>query len=118
MKPNPITEAIGTLKLCAMHLNNPAAVPLAAVQAASAECIEHLEQLNPGSLQLMNLYTALLAILPHGWLPHVSITPDLRQLFGVVITDEAGNIAVRATGKTIEGIIVLTATQLGLNKAA
>ena len=118
MKPNPITEAVGALKLAALHLHNQSAVPRATVQHATAESIQHLEQLNPDALQLMTLHNALVAILPKGLHPHVSINPGRLQMFSLVITDQADNIALRANGISIDGLVAVVATRLNLKQAA
>ncbi len=39
-KPNPITDAIGVVKLAGMHFQNPTAVDAATVRDAAAECIQ------------------------------------------------------------------------------
>ncbi|MCY1282781.1 hypothetical protein D9M68_341820 [compost metagenome] len=104
MKPTPIDDAIGVLKLTGMHFNNPTAIDAALVRDAAVECIGRLEQLTPQSMALADLYRALLAITPRGWLPHVTLTNLASHPFGAVITDEAGNVAARAVGKTIEGL--------------
>jgi len=118
MKPNPITEAIGALKLAALHLHNQSAVPRATVQHATAESIQHLEQLNPDALQLMTLHNALVAILPKGWLPCVALTGDQTQPLKVVLIDEAGNTILGLQGKTIKGLTTMVATRYGLKQAA
>ncbi|HBO1688025.1 TPA: hypothetical protein L4F78_006226, partial [Pseudomonas aeruginosa] len=40
--PNPIADAVGTLKLIGMHFAAPTAYPADALQAAAAECINRL----------------------------------------------------------------------------
>ncbi|MCY1363455.1 hypothetical protein D9M69_502180 [compost metagenome] len=104
MKPTPIRDAIGVLKLTGMHLNNPTAIDATLVRDAAEECIERLEQIPAESLALADLYRALLAITPRGWLPHVTLTNLPSHPLGAVVTDEAGNIAARAVGKTVEGL--------------
>lgn len=110
--PNPITDAIGVVKLTAMHFNNPTAVPAEVVRDASAECIQRLVAIQPEALHLVTLYTALLAITPVGWLPHVTLTHDPLRPFGAVITDEAGNIAARDKGKTVDSLVALLRLRL------
>ncbi len=113
MKPtNPITDAIGVVKLADMHFRNPTAVDAATVRDASAECIQRLEAIRPEALHLVALYTALLAITPMGWLPHVTLTNDSVRPFGAVITDEAGNIAARDKGKTVDSLVALLRLRL------
>ncbi len=116
MKPNPITDAIGVLKLAEMHVNNPTAVDAATVRDASVECIQRLEAIDPRALLLVELYTQLFALIPAGWLPHVTLTADPVRPFGAVITDEAGNIATRNTGKTIEGLVGLISARLRVGR--
>lgn len=119
-QPNPITDAIGVVKLADMHFRNPTAVDAATVQAASAECIQRLEAIRPEALQLVALYTALLAITPAGWLPHVTLTTDPVRPFGAVVTDEAGNIAARDKAKTVDNLVALLRARLpaGCGEAA
>ncbi|MDU4250504.1 MULTISPECIES: hypothetical protein [Pseudomonas] len=109
---NPITDAVGTLKLVGMHFNAPTAYPAEILQDAAAECIERLSTLPPASIALAELYTHLLAITPRSWLPHVTLTTDPTRPFGAVVTDEAGNVAARGTGKTIEGLVALVRARL------
>ena len=111
-KPNPIADAIGVVKLVSMHHANPGAVSAATVRDAADECIERLQAIPPQALELAALYCALLALLPARWLPYVTCTVDIERPFGAVITDEAGNIAATATGKTVEGLTTLIATKL------
>ena len=102
---NPIKDAIGTLKLTEMHFNNPTAVAASTVRDAAQECITRLQGIEANSLQLMALYSALFALLPMGWLPHVTLTPDPERPYAAIITDEACNIAARHAGKTIEAVV-------------
>ena len=111
-KRNPITDAIGVVKLAGMHFNNPTAMPAAVVRDAAAECIERLEGIPAQALELVGLYTALLAFMPRGWLPHVTLTTDPVRPFGVVVTDEAGNIASHARGKTVDSLVELLRLRL------
>lgn len=103
--PNPITDAIGVVKLTSMHFQNPTAVSARVVRDASSEVLHRLEAINPEALHLVALYTALLAITPIGWLPHVTLTNDLARPFGAVITDEAGNVAAWDKGKTVDSLV-------------
>ena len=112
-KPNPIADAIGVVKLVSLHHTNPGAVSAAAVRDAADECIERLQAIPPQALELAALYCALLALLPARWLPYVTCTVDIERPFGAVITDEAGNIAATATGKTVEGLTALIVAKLG-----
>lgn len=112
MKPNPITDAIGVLKLADMHFNNPTAVDAATVHDASVECIQRLEAIDPRALELVELYSQLFRLTPTGWLPHVTLTEDPVRPYGAVITDEAGNVAAHGTGKTITGLACLIGTRL------
>lgn len=111
-KPNPITDAIGVVKLAHMHHSNPTAVNAETVRDAAAECIERLSALPAEALELAGLYCALLAITPVGWLPYVTLTGNAVRPFGTVVADEAGNIAATATGKTVDGLVQLIATKL------
>lgn len=111
-KPNPITDAIGVVKLTRLHFQNPTAVPAEVVRDATEECLRRLEHIPPAALQLVGLYTALLAVAPHGWLPHVTLTPDPSHPYGAVIVDEAGNIAASAKGKSVDGIVALMRIRL------
>ncbi|SDH48933.1 hypothetical protein [Pseudomonas panipatensis] len=110
--PNPIADAVGTLKLVGMHFAAPTAYPAEVLQSAAVECIERLAGLPKEAAQLGQLYTALLAATPRGWLPHVTLTTDAERPFGAVITDEAGNIAARGIGKSIEGLVALVSARL------
>ena len=42
----------------------------------------------------------------------VTLTTDKARPFGAVVTDEAGNVAARDTGKTIEGLVALIRARL------
>lgn len=112
MNSNPITDAIGVLKLTDMHFNNPTAVPAATVRDAAAECVERLQAIPELAAQLAALYTALGAITPAGWLPFVTLTTDPVRPFGAVISDEAGNIAARGIGKTVDSLVELVRLRL------
>lgn len=111
-KPNPITDAIGVVKLTAMHFRNPTALPAEVVRDAAAECIERLEGIPEQAMALVSLFTALLVLMPRGWLPHVTLTTDPFRPFGVVVTDEAGNIATHARGKTVDSLVELVRLRL------
>lgn len=112
MNSNPVTDAIGVLKLTDMHFNNPTAVHASTVREAADECIQRLESIPAEALQLVTLYTALWGILPRGWLPFVTLTTDPVRPFGAVITDEAGNIAARDKGKTVDSLVCLLRARL------
>ncbi|MDG9926144.1 MULTISPECIES: hypothetical protein [unclassified Pseudomonas] len=112
MNSNPITDAVGVLKLTDMHFNNPTAVEATTVRAAAAECIQRLEGIPAAAIQLAELYTALGAIIPRGWLPFVTLTNDPVRPLGAVITDEAGNIASHARGKTVDSLVALLRLRL------
>lgn len=116
MKPTLIQDAIGVLKLTDMHLNNPNAISADTLRAASNECIARLEQVNPEALQLVTLFSLLFALLPAGWLPYVTLTTDAVRPFGTVITDEAGNIACRETGKSVDGLVALVQARLPVGR--
>ncbi|MCP1646968.1 hypothetical protein [Pseudomonas nitroreducens] len=109
---NPIADAVGTLKLVGMHLVAPTAYPAEAVRDAAEECIGRLHAIPEQAIQLAKLYAELLAVTPRGWLPHVTLTTDPVRPFGTVITDEAENVAFRATGKTIEGLVHVVKARL------
>lgn len=109
---NPITDAVGALRLVGMHFTAPTAYPADALQDAAAECIEHLTAVPQASIDLGVLYAQLFAITPSGWLPHVTLTTDKTRPYGAVVTDEAGNVAARDTGKTIEGLVALIRARL------
>lgn len=111
-KPNPITDAIGVVKLTAMHFNNPTAMPAAVVRDAVTECIQRLEGIPEQAMALVTLHAALQAIMPAGWLPHVTLTTDPRRPFGAVITDEAGNLAARGLGKSVDSLVELLRLRL------
>ncbi|WP_160286519.1 hypothetical protein [Pseudomonas knackmussii] len=118
--PNPIADAVGTLKLVGMHFTAPTAYPAEVLQAAAAECIERLAAMPQEAARLAQLYTALLAVTPHGWLPHVTLTTDAERPFGAVVTDEAGNVAARGIGKTVDSLVALVKARLpvGLGEVA
>ena len=50
--------------------------------------------------------------MPRGWLPHVTLTTDQVRPFGVVVTDEAGNIATHARGKAVDSLVELVRLRL------
>lgn len=116
MKPNPITDAIGVLKLADMHFHNPTALSADTVHEASLECIQRLEALDPRALELVDLFTQLFRLTPSGWLPHVTLTQDPARPYGAVITDEAGNIAARDSGKSIAGLVHLISARLPVGR--
>lgn len=109
---NPITDAVGALRLVGMHFTAPTAYQADALQDAAAECIERLSAVPQASIDLGVLYAKLFAITPRGWLPHVTLTTDQQRPYGAVITDEAGNIAARDTGKSIDGLVSLLRARL------
>lgn len=111
-KPNPITDAIGVVKLAGMHFQNPTAVPAEVVRDAAAECIQRLESIPERALELLSLHSALATIVPRDWLPYVTLTTDPVRPFGAVITDEAGNIAASGAGKTVDSLVALLRLRL------
>lgn len=117
MRPNPITDAIGTLKLTGMHLNNPTAIGADVVQDASTECIQRLESIDTRSLDLVGLYCALLNVLPLGWLPYVTITNDRERPYGAAIANEAGYVFCRYVAKSQDGLVALIKARIGLGPA-
>ncbi|MFU6657256.1 hypothetical protein ACM79B_16420 [Pseudomonas aeruginosa] len=110
--PNPIADAVGTLKLVGMHFAAPTAYPADALLAAAAECIDRLDTQPQEATQLALLYTALVAITPRGWLPHVTLTNDEVRPYGAIVTDAAGNIAASGLGKTVNGLVALVSARL------
>lgn len=118
MRPNPITDAIGTLKLTGMHLNNRSAVPAEVVQDAADECIQRLQSLDARLLELLLLHEALQRVLPAGWLPYVTITGELERPYGAAIANEAGYIFCRYVGKSIDGLVALVIARIGLREVA
>ena len=104
-KPNPIADAIGVVKLVSLHHANPGTVSADTVRDAADECIQRLQGIPPQALELAALYCALFALLPRRWLPYVTLTGDTERPFGAVITDEAGNIATHARGKTVDSLV-------------
>lgn len=111
-KPNVIQDAVGVIRLAAMHINNPTAITGDTLQAAADECLERLRSLPEHALHLPGLFTALLHITPLGWVPYVTLTGNPERPFGAVVTDEAGNIAATATGKTVDGLATLIDAKL------
>lgn len=57
------------------------------------------------TFHLVALYTALLAITPLGWLPHVTLTNDPANPYGAVIGDAGGNVAAWAKGETVDSLV-------------
>lgn len=111
-KPNPITDAIGVVKLASMQHHNPTAVSANTLRDAADECIERLSALPPEALKLAELYCALFALLPNGLLPYVTLTGSPNYPYGAVIADEANNIAATAIGKSTEGLTAIIALKL------
>lgn len=111
-KPNPIADAIGVVKLVSMHHANPGTVSAATVRDAADECIQRLQGIPPQALELAALYCALLAVLPVGLLPYVTLTNNPSYPYGAVIADAANNIAATAIGKSVEGVTAIIATKL------
>lgn len=68
------------------------------------------------AMHLVALYTALLAITPLGWLPHVTLTNDLARPFGAVITDKAGNVAAWDKGKTVDSLVAQLQLRLSVGR--
>ncbi|HCF3784943.1 TPA: hypothetical protein NIE47_001466 [Pseudomonas aeruginosa] len=110
--PNPIADAVGTLKLIGMHFAAPTAYPADALQAAATECIDRLAGQPQEVSQLALLYAALVAITPRGWLPHVTLTNDEVRPYGAIVTDAAGNIAASGLGKTVNGLVAVVSARL------
>lgn len=116
MNSNPITDAIGTLKLAGMHLNNHTAVAADVVQAAAQECIQRLQGIDTRQLQLLAIHEALSKVLPAGWEPYVTITGELERPYGAAITNETGYIFCRYVAKTIDGLVALVCARIGLGR--
>ncbi|MCE1017262.1 hypothetical protein LU646_14795 [Pseudomonas alloputida] len=57
------------------------------------------------AIQLVALYTALLAITPLGWLPHVTLTNDPANPYGAVIGDPGGNVVAWVKGGTVDSLV-------------
>lgn len=112
MKSSALNNATGALKLALLQLDLPAVVSQAQLRSAALSAIEQLQSNAVHIDDLGRLYSAVLAVTPRFHLPHVTLTNDERGLYGVVITDRAGNVIDRQTGKTIEGLTQLIATRL------
>ena len=108
MKPSPIQDAIGALKLNLLHMDHPTVIDQKTARETSQEAIARLQaQTPPGADQLVQLYTQLLACLPFGYLPHVTLTTDPAQPYATVITTLEGSLVLFQRGKTIDGITAL-----------
>lgn len=122
MKPSPTQDAIGALKLNLLHMDHPTVIDQKTAREASKEAIARLQaQTPPGADQLVQLYTALLTCLPHGYMPHVTLTTDPAQPYAAVVTTLEGSLVLFQRGKTIEGVTALIKarfTAVGRGEAA
>lgn len=116
MKPNAITDAIGTLKLTGMHLNNRSAVAADVMQDAAAECIQRLQRIDTRQLQLLAIHEALAKVLPAGWLPYVTVTGEQERPYGAAIANETGYIFCHYVAKSIDGLVALVCARIGLGR--
>ncbi len=112
MTTSATQHAIGALKLTSLHLDHPTVVPAKVLRGACSEAIAHLQTNQPHADDLGRLWCALFAVLPAGYLPHVTLTPEQAAPFGCVITDGTGSVVDRQAGKTIEGITELIRLRL------
>lgn len=104
MSTSATQHAIGALKLASLHLDHPSVIPGRVLHATCAEAIDRLQTNQPHADDLGRLWCSLFAVLPGGYLPHVTLTTDQAVPFACVITDATGNVVDRQAGKTIEGI--------------
>jgi len=112
MTTSATQHAIGALKLTSLHLDHPTVVPAKVLRGACSEAIAHLQANHPHADDLGRLWCALFAVLPRGFLPHVTLTPEPAAPFACVITDGTGSVVDRQAGKTIEGITELIRLRL------
>ncbi|TLX65097.1 hypothetical protein DN820_01945 [Stutzerimonas nosocomialis] len=112
MTTNPITDAIGALKLVPIVHHYPGVVCADALLAAASEAIERLEALDPAVLELVELYHVVAAELAPGQTLYVTPTTSSERPYGAVVTDAAGQLIVSAAAKTIEGLATLVRLRL------
>ena len=112
MKTNPITAAIGALKLVPIVHNHPGVVCADALLGAAREAVERLEAIDPAALELAEVYRTVAAELATGQTLYVTPTTDAERPYGAVVTDAAGQLIVTAAGKTIEGLAMLVRMRL------
>jgi len=111
-------HAVGALKLTRLHLDHPSVIPARVLRDTCTEAIARLQLNEPHADDLGRLWCALFAVLPRGFLPHVTLTREPATPFACVITDATGNLVDRQLGKTIEGITELIRLRHGAPSAA
>lgn len=107
MKQNAITQAIGTLKLVPIFVNNPAIVSRATMIGASAEAVTLLEALPAASAELIEVLRCVNAVISDGLTAYAPPTSCPEYPYGAVIADSEGHICAAAMGKTKEGLAEL-----------
>lgn len=112
MKSNPITDAIGALKLVPIVHHHPGVVCAEAMLAAASEAVERLQAIDPAALELAETYRVVAAELAPGQTLYVTPTTCTERPYGAVVTDAAGALIVTAAGKTIDGLAMLVRMRL------
>ncbi|WP_348658228.1 hypothetical protein [uncultured Stutzerimonas sp.] len=112
MNSNPITDAIGALKLVPIVHYHPDVVSADAMLGAAREAVERLQAIDPAALELAEVYRVVAAELAPGQTLYVTPTTDAVRPYGAVVTDAAGVLIVTAAGKTIDGLAMLVRMRL------
>ncbi|WP_217476588.1 hypothetical protein [Stutzerimonas stutzeri] len=112
MKTNPITDAIGALKLVPIVHHHPGLVCAQAMLGAAREAVERLEAIDPAALELAEVYRVVVAELAPGQTLYVTPTTSAERPYGAVVTDAAGQLIVTAAGRTIEGLATMVRMRL------
>jgi len=112
MTTNPITDAIGALKLVPIVHHHPGLVCAQAMLGAAREAVERLEAIDPAALELAEVYRTVAAEIAPGQTLYVTPTTCAERPYGAVVTDAAGQLIVTAAGQTIEGLAMMVRMRL------
>jgi hypothetical protein len=113
MKQNAITQATGALKLVPVYLNSPGIVSRAQILGAAAEAITLLESLPAATVELVEVFRCVDAVVGDGQTAYVTPTNSPEYPFGAVVADQNGHVCAAAMGKSKEGLAEMIRLKLG-----
>ncbi len=110
--PNAINTALGALKLVPMYLNHPTVISRATLIGASAEAVALLESLPCVSVELVEVFRCVDAVIADGQIAYVTPVKCPEYPYGAVVADAGGNVLAAAKGKSKEGLAELIRLKL------
>lgn len=99
-----LADAMGALKLHALHIEHPTAVPADTALAVGRDAMQRLQAIDPGSLLLAECWQAARAVVAERLT--VSVSPQQDGGVMAVVLD-AGQHVTSAYGKTPEALALM-----------